>query len=147
MRISTKTSTALHLLILLEVFKDQKFTSIHLAKSIGSNPVIIRNILAGLKKAGLVEVKRGTGGATLAVPPEKITVWDVYKAVDTVSLQDIIGIHQNPSQKCPVGKKIGVLLQKPYVKVADSIKQSMSEYTLKQLLDDYKEINESEEVL
>lgn len=50
MRISTKTSIALHLLILLDVFKEQKLTSELLAMSIGSNPVVVRNTLGRLKK-------------------------------------------------------------------------------------------------
>ena len=43
-------------------------TSDFLAGSTNVNPVIIRKILGQLKKAGLVEVARGTGGASISKP-------------------------------------------------------------------------------
>jgi DNA-binding IscR family transcriptional regulator len=137
MRISTKTSIALHLLVLLEIFKDKKLTSELLAMSVGCNAVMVRNMLGSLKKAGLVDVQRGSGGASLAVDPEDVTIWDVYQAVDTVSPKELIGLHPNPSAKCPVGSKIYDLLEKPYDAVADSVKTAMSRYTLQQIVDDY----------
>ncbi|MDR1533004.1 MAG: Rrf2 family transcriptional regulator [Clostridiales bacterium] len=137
MRISTKTSIALHLLVLLEVFKDQKLTSEILAMSTGCNPVIVRNMIGGLKKAGLVNVQRGSGGASLAVAPDNITVWDVYQAVDLIPLNELIGMHPNPSIKCPVGSKIYDLLEKPYGVITDAVKSAMSGCTLKQILNDY----------
>jgi DNA-binding IscR family transcriptional regulator len=137
MRISTKCSIALHLLVLLEVFKDRKLTSERLAKSIGCNPVIVRNLIGSLKKAGIVDVQRGSGGASLAAAPEAVTILDVYRAVDTVPLDELIGLHPNPSFACPVGGKIHQLLEKPFSLIADSVQKTMSDYTLRQILDDY----------
>jgi DNA-binding IscR family transcriptional regulator len=143
MRISTKCSIALHLLVLLEVFKDKKLTSELLAMSIGSNPVIVRNLIGSLKKAGIVDVQRGSGGASLIVDPEDVTIWDVYQAVDTAALEELIGVHPNPSMKCPVGCKINELLEKPYLMIAKSVQEAMSSYTLRQILDDYETINQT----
>ncbi|MDR1483169.1 MAG: Rrf2 family transcriptional regulator [Synergistaceae bacterium] len=140
MRISTKCSIALHLLVLLGVFKDKKLTSEILAKSIGCNPVIVRNLIGSLKKAGIVDVQRGSGGAYLVADPETVTIWDVYQAVDTASLGELIGVHPNPSKACPVGSKIGRLLEKPFSLIADSIQKTMSCYTLRQMLDDYADM-------
>ncbi|MDR1379012.1 MAG: Rrf2 family transcriptional regulator [Synergistaceae bacterium] len=140
MRISTKCSIALHLLVLLEVFKDKKKTSESLAKSIGCNPVIVRNLVGNLKKAGIVNVQRGSGGTSLIAAPETVTIWDVYQAVDTVSLNELIGVHPNPSPKCPVGSKIHQLLEKPFNLIADSAQKMMSSYTLKQILEDYSSL-------
>ena len=144
MRISTKCSIALHLLVLLDVFHDEKLTSDILAMSIGCNPVVVRNLLGSLKKTGIVEVQRGTGGATLIVDPEDITIWTVYQAVDTVPLEELVGMHPNPSMKCPVGRNIGGLLEKPYGMIADSVRETMSNYTLKQIINDYHAINQTE---
>jgi DNA-binding IscR family transcriptional regulator len=140
MRISTKCSTALHLLVVLEVFKDKKLTSERLAKSVGCNPVIVRNLIGSLKKAGIVGVQRGSGGAFLTAAPETVTIWDVYRAVDTVPLNELIGVHPNPSPACPVGSKIYQLLEKPFGLIADSVQKTMSGYTLKQILDDYSDL-------
>lgn len=137
MRISTKTSIALHLLVLLEVFKEEKLTSEVLAMSVGSNPVVIRNMLGSLKKANMIEIKRGVGGASLTMSPDQITLWDVYKAVDENSLNELIGMHPNPSMNCPVGSKIYALLEKPYEDVANSVKEALERHTLQEILDDY----------
>lgn len=66
MQISTKFTIAVHLLTAVAYFSEsQKVTSDFLAGSIGSNPVIIRNIMGQLKEAGLIDIKRGPGGVTL----------------------------------------------------------------------------------
>jgi DNA-binding IscR family transcriptional regulator len=137
MRISTKCSIALQLLVVLEVFKDKKLTSGRLARSTGCNPVIVRNLIGNLKKAGIVDVQRGSGGTTLVAALEAVTIWDVYQAVDATPLDELIGIHPNPSPACPVGSKIRQLLEKPFSLIAASVQNTMSGYTLRQLLDDY----------
>jgi Rrf2 family protein len=46
-------------------------------------PKFLENILAELRHAGLVESQRGSeGGYWLSVPPEKITVADIMRAVE-----------------------------------------------------------------
>lgn len=137
MHLSTKCSSALHLLLLLSVFKDKKLTSTTLAQSIGCNPVMVRNLLGSLKKADIVEVHRGIGGATLVADPEDITLLQVYQTVDPLALEKTIGVHQNFSTECPIGKNIAVLLEKPFSLIVDSMKDAMSKYTLKQLIDEY----------
>ncbi len=70
MQISIKCSVAVHCLIFIHEAKGiAKVTSNLLAESTGSNPVVIRNILSALKKAGLITVPRGTGGAELVRRP------------------------------------------------------------------------------
>lgn len=144
MRISTKCSLAIHLLVVLDAFRGQKLTSEILAMSTGCNPVVVRNLLGSLKKAGIVGVRRGSGGAALVAAPEEITIWTIYQAVDTTPLEEMVGIHPNPSMECPVGRNIGGLLEKPYGLIADSVREIMSGYTLKQIIDDYHEISKGE---
>lgn len=83
MQISTKFTIAIHILAAVEYFgKDEKVTSEFLPDSIGSNPVIIRNLMLDLKDAGLIQVKRRTGGITITRPLDQITFYDVYQAVE-----------------------------------------------------------------
>lgn len=57
-------------------------TSEELARSVNTNPVVIRRVLGELRRAGLVETRRGAGGGTvLARPAEQITLRDAYEAV------------------------------------------------------------------
>ena len=46
------------------------------------NPVIIRKTLSQLKKAGLIHVARGTGGAELTQAADEISLLDIYQAVE-----------------------------------------------------------------
>lgn len=137
MRISIKCSRALHVLTLLAIHPEQKFTSERLAKSVGCNPVCIRTLLGLLKEAGFVKVQSGTGGATLVVAPENVTLYDVYAAVDKADLNELIGLHPNPAQECSVGKNIHTLLEEPYTQVANAVKEEMKKHTLQQIVDRY----------
>ena len=62
MQIGQKFSIAIHILLSCEFFKDEKNTSEFLAGTIGTNPVIVRNIIRLLKSANLINVSAGTGG-------------------------------------------------------------------------------------
>ena len=82
MQISSRLTVAVHVLLCIEVFKDQrKVTSDFLASSVNVNSVVIRRILQQLKKAGIVRVTRGSGGADTARPLEEITMLNLYHAV------------------------------------------------------------------
>ena len=66
MKISSKFTIAVHTLLLIHYFnKKHKITSNFIASSVNVNPVIIRNILLKLKNAHIVDIKAGSGGATL----------------------------------------------------------------------------------
>lgn len=139
MKINTKGSLALHILLLIAVFSEhRKMTSELIASSTGSNPVIIRKILGSLKQAGIIEVRRGSGGSALALPPSEITIWKVYAAVDPSLLQDLIGLHPNPSPICPIGQRIYDLLDEPYGAIRQSVQSTMSDYTLADLIARYE---------
>ena len=96
MQISTKFTIAIHILAAVEYFgKDQKVTSDLLSSSIGANPVIIRGLMSDMKKAGLIDIKRGPGGITLSRPLDEISFYDVYEAVEK-SKDELFHFHENP---------------------------------------------------
>lgn len=67
MQISSRFTIAIHILAAIDTFQnDYKVTSDFLAGSVNVNPVIIRRTMQSLKRAGLIEVKRGTGGMEIA---------------------------------------------------------------------------------
>ena len=85
MQISSRFTIAVHVLVCIETFKDSyKVTSDFLASSVNVNPVVIRRLLQQLKKAGLINVKRGSGGADIEKPLDEITLLDLYNAVECV---------------------------------------------------------------
>lgn len=141
MQISMKCSIAVHCLIFIhEASGKAKVTSNLLAQSTGSNPVIIRNILSALKKAGLIEIPRGTGGAKLCAAPSKITLYQIYAAMEPDGLASLIGIHPCQGRSCPVAQNIHRVLQGPYQKIEDSIKQTMEGITLQSMIDEFERL-------
>ncbi len=76
MQISSRFTLAVHILICI-VKDEYKTTSDFLASSTNVNPVIVRKILSQLKSAGLVEVARGSGDASLPKPLNEITFLNI----------------------------------------------------------------------
>lgn len=138
MQISMKCSVAVHCLIFIHEAKGvAKVTSTLLAESTGCNPVVIRNILSALKKAGLITVPRGTGGAELCADPAKITLYQIYAALEPEGVTSLIGIHPCQGRPCPVAQNIRQVLQTPYHKIEDAVKDTMESITLQSMLDDF----------
>mgnify|MGYP001852814468 FL=1 len=138
MQISMKCSVAVHCLIFIHEAKGvARVTSTLLAESTGCNPVVIRNILSALKKAGLITVHRGTGGAELCADPAQITLYQIYSALEPEGVTSLIGIHPCQGRPCPVAQNIRQVLQNPYHKIEDAVRAAMESITLQSMLDDF----------
>ncbi len=134
MQISSRFTLAIHIFACMDAFGDEyKITSDFLAGSTNVNPVIIRKILGQLKKAGLIEVARGTGGTTAAKPLNEITFLDVYHAVECVENGDLFHFHENPSTECPVGRNIHHILDDKLIRVQDAMEKELASITLEDL--------------
>lgn len=137
MQISMKCSVAVHcLLFIWEERGKTRVTSTLLAQSTGCNPVVIRNILSALKKAGLITVPRGQGGAELCRDPMQITLHEIYTALEPRGLSSLIGIHPCDGRACPVAQNIRRVLQRPYHQIADAISRTMNDITLASMIED-----------
>ena len=139
MQISSRFTIAIHMLTCMETFKDEyKVTSEFLAASINVNPVIIRRILSQLKEAGIIEVKRGTGGAAPAKPLEEITFLDVYRAVECIEENTLFHFHENPNPDCPVGRNIHKILDGRLLKVQQAMELELQGMTMADVMEDLK---------
>jgi DNA-binding IscR family transcriptional regulator len=96
---STRFPAAIHILTLLAIKKGECCSSEWVAKSLGTNAVVVRRIVGLLQDAGFVTSRAGSqGGALLAVEPENLTLRDIYDAVEDES---VFCMH-DPHPKCPV---------------------------------------------
>ena len=139
MRINTKCSVAVHCLLFLHEYGEtQRVTSGILALSTGCNPVVIRNLISALKKAGIVEVAEGKGGTRLCRSPEEITLYQICQAVDPRCLDDLVGIHPLPSALCPIGRHIRTVLAVPYGKLQADVRKSLESSTLADIVAGYR---------
>lgn len=141
MQISTKFTIAIHILTAAEYFgKDQKVTSELLSSSIGSNPVIIRNIMSDLKNAGLIETKRGPGGITITKPLDQITFYDVYEAAEK-NKDELFHFHENPNPNCPVGRNIHAALDEKLEEAQKDFENDLKKFKVSDVVEDiHKEI-------
>ena len=141
MQISSRFTIAVHVLICIETFKnDYKITSDFLASSVNVNPVVIRRLLQQLKKAGLIHVKRGSGGADIEKPLEEITLFDVYNAVECVEEGQLFHFHESPNQSCPVGKNIHALLDVRLEEIQKAMEKEMRSVSIQDIMNDAKKL-------
>lgn len=86
MRRDTRLSRLLHLLLHM-ARAPSPLTSETLATLLGTNQVVVRRMLAGLREQGHVHSEKGhRGGWTLARPLADITLLDVHQALGAPSL-------------------------------------------------------------
>lgn len=135
MQFSSRLPVAVHILLAIVEFEGkEKTTSTFLAGSVNVNPVIIRNTLGQLKTAGLVTVKAGEGGASLAKDPKDITLMDIFNAVE--KKEALFHFHENPNPECPVGKNVHAVLDRRLFSIQKAMRKQMESITLQDLIDD-----------
>lgn len=135
MQFSSRLPVAVHILLAIVEFEGkEKTTSTFLAGSVNVNPVIIRNTLGQLKTAGLVTVKAGEGGASLAKNPKDITLMDIFNAVEKKEV--LFHFHENPNPECPVGKNVHTVLDHRLFSIQEAMRKQMESITLQDLIDD-----------
>ncbi|MNN09544.1 putative HTH-type transcriptional regulator YwnA [compost metagenome] len=137
-QISTRFSIAVHSLSLIAVYPEA-CTGDFIAGSVNTNPVIIRRIMGMLKKAGLVDVRPGVGGASLRKDPNQITLLDVYRAVNVTEENQLFRIHENPNIGCLVGRNIENVLQDELRDAQSLMEQRLAHTTIGQLVNKFKE--------
>lgn len=130
--VATRFAVALHILLLLVGETEADATSGRLAASIGTNPVVVRRIAGLLVRAGLIMVQRGPGGASLARPPDGITLRDVWQAVHPPG-QPLLRVHNRTNQEDPVGRRVPVLLRQRFDQAELALLEDMGRTTLADL--------------
>ena len=81
MKPDRRLSGVLHVLLHMAA-AERPMTSAVLARAMGTNPVVVRRVLAGLRGHGLVRSEKGHGGGwTLARELRRTSLRDVYDAI------------------------------------------------------------------
>ena len=136
MKITSRFTVAVHTLLVIYNFSaTTKVTSDFIAASVQVNPVVIRRTLLSLKAAGMVDVKAGSGGASIVKDLRGITLFDVYKAVDSMD-GDMFHFHENPNPACPVGRNIHAVLDAHLADAQAAMENELKKVTLLDLTKD-----------
>lgn len=103
-----RLSRMLHVLIHMDRH-DGPLTSETLSGMLGTNPVVVRRTMAGLKTAGYVSSVKGHGGGwTLARPLDRITLLDIHEALGGPKLFAIGLSDENPA--CLIEQAVNVAM-------------------------------------
>jgi DNA-binding IscR family transcriptional regulator len=141
MQISSKFTIAVHSLLLMYYFNGEyKITSEFIAESVNVNPVIIRRVEQDLKKANLIEVQSGSGGAKIIQDFNSFTLLDIYKAVCVE--QDLFSKHSSPNLECPVGKNINKILGPKLLDAQAALEANLKQTTFADLIEKLNQENE-----
>ncbi|RFP79365.1 Rrf2 family transcriptional regulator [Hydrogenophaga borbori] len=131
----SKLSSVLHVLLHMAQ-AGAPMTSEQLARMLGTNPVVVRKILAGLRDAGFVVAGKGHGGGwTIGVDLRRVTLRDVYEAVGAPTVF-AMG-HRNEQPACLVEQAVNAALDDTLAAARALIDQRLAAITLADLSADF----------
>lgn len=108
-RNDSRLSRMLHVLLHM-ARHDGPMTSEAIARMLGTNPVVIRRTMAGLRDAGYVRSEKGHGGGwAIAADLETVSLLDVHRAVGGPRIFAIGSEHSNPD--CAVEKAVNAAVE------------------------------------
>ena len=126
---NSRFAVSVHILAYLTYRRDAAVASAEIASSVDTNPVVIRRLLGALLKSRLVTAQKGaTGGFSLAKAPEKISLRDVYRAVDPTPNYGLK--HFAPNHDCPVGAKISAILSGAFAKAQVAMEAELAKTSI-----------------
>lgn len=134
MAATSQFAIAVHVLALLAKGGAENVKSDCVAKSVNTNPVVIRRLLCSLSQAKLVVSQTGgTGGTRLARSPAEIRLSEVYRAI---SGGEVFALHrQTPNQNCLIGRNIQAVLENLQTEIDQAVECKLAEFTLQNILD------------
>lgn len=108
MRTDSRLSRMLHVLLHM-ARHDGPATSDTIAKMLGTNPVVVRRTMAGLRNAGYVRSEKGHGGGwSIACDLATVSLLDIHRAVGGPTLFAIGNESDNP--ECAVEQVVNAAL-------------------------------------
>ncbi|MFS8204120.1 Rrf2 family transcriptional regulator [Streptomyces sp. CWNU-52B] len=136
MSANSRLTVAAHALTWIAEYRrrgNEVATSEQIAASVNTHPVVIRRLLAELRRAGLVDSRRGAGaGWTLSKDLAAITLLDVHEAIGS---GPVFALHRStPDTECVVGHGIGPTMAAVYDGIEDTLRKELAKTTLEDIL-------------
>lgn len=133
MAANTRMATAVQILCVIAYRGERGANAEIVARSLGTNPVVVRRMLKSMEHQGLVEIRPGKdGGVQLALEPSEITLERIYKAVEGEPAVFALRPQGNPN--CPVDTRMKGLLTPIFGAAETAVEQTLRQTTLDNLV-------------
>ena len=133
MTTNSRLASAVHIMSFIAHAGDVGTTSETIARSLQTNPVVVRKILKLLEREGLVALRQGRqGGVGLRRPASRITLGQIYKAVESDSgVFAMRGqVHEGGVVACAMKRRLGPIFNA----ANDAVEQALSTTRLAELV-------------
>ena len=136
MKADSRLSVTLHVLLHMAE-RDTPMTSAELAAHMGTNPVVVRRTMAGLRERGFVRSEKGHGGGwEIACDLDKVTLKDIYDALGAPQLL-AIGLNlEHP--ECLVEQAVNHALSSAFRDAEALLITRLADVTLAELADEFR---------
>ncbi|MEF2966313.1 Rrf2 family transcriptional regulator [Paenibacillus sp. M1] len=127
---NSEFTIAIHCMLFLYARGEKKANSDEIACSVSTHPARVRKVLGCLGKRGFVATKEGArGGYQLNIPPESITLGELYRIFARGSLQPgwCSGSEQSP---CAVSSNIHSVMEHVFAGAERRLETYFDEITL-----------------
>src|SRR6266404_7286827 len=135
MAVNSRLASAIHIMSFIAHAGDDGNTSEAIAKSLKTNPVVVRKILKLLEREGLVALRQGRhGGVGLRHPPSRITLGQISKADESENgvLAKRSQVHDRCVVACAMKRSLGPI----FTAANDAVEQALSKTSLAELVRD-----------
>jgi len=130
MQASSKYTIAIHICVFMYYTKGRLVSSQKIAESVDTNPVVIRRLIAELRKSNIIgSIPGAKGGFYLNRPAADITLWDIYLSVR----DDQFFQKPKVNPLCPVSSNLAVLVDESFSKAEISMKKELDNVTVEML--------------
>ena len=133
MATNSRFASAVHIMSFVAHAGGEGTTSEAIAKSLQTNPVVVRKILKLLERHGLVSLRQGRhGGVGLPRPASGITLGQIYKAVESES--GVFAMRSKVHERCMVACAMKRRLGPIFTAANNAVEQALSETSLAELV-------------
>jgi Rrf2 family protein len=133
MAINSRMASAAHIMCFIAYIGGEGTNSEAIARSVKTNPVVVRKILKSLENEGLVVLRQGRhGGVSLSRAAEDITLGDIYRAVEGEG--GVFALREEVNGRCVVARGVSGSLVEVFRAVDDSVQRTFEQTTLAALL-------------
>jgi Rrf2 family protein len=133
MAANSRMACAVQILCVMAYLGPDGTNSAVIARSLRTNPVVVRRLLKGLERAGLVSIRPGKdGGVQFRRAPDQITLDQIYRAVEDET--GVFALRPGGNPNCPVNRRMHGLLGPIFGATTAAVEATLRQTTLDSLV-------------